>query len=171
MRIASWICLVAGVAAAAGCERLSSPQQPNSPAIGTEAPDFTLKALTGQMVTLSDLRGKAVLLSFGAVGCGPCRLEAPELSALQERFSGRGLMVLSVNAWNEPRKTVEKYVSENGLKQTMLMNGLEIFSKRYGCKYVPQVYIIDKKGVIRYSHVNFSPGDEKEFDAEVLKVL
>lgn len=171
MQFAKWFCLVAGIAAAAGCEQSASPEQPNSPAIGAMAPDFTLKALSGQMVTLSALRGKPVLLSFGAVGCGPCRLEAPELSALRERFGGRGLVVLTVNAWNEPRKTVEKYVAEHGLKQTMLLNGLEVFSQRYGCKYVPQVYLIDKAGKIAYSHLNFRPGDEKEIETQIARVL
>jgi len=163
--------MAAGIGLLTGCNGMREVKQPNSPAVGTTAPDFTLKSLSGRMVTLSEQRGKPVLLAFGAVDCGPCRLEAPHLSAMQERYGGRGLVVLSVNAWNEPRRKVEKHVADNRLKQTILMNGGEIFMKRYGCKYVPQVYVIDKQGVITYSHLNFQPGDEKEFDAEVLKVL
>jgi peroxiredoxin len=79
--------------------------------------------------------------------------------------------VLAVNAWNEPRKKVEKFVAEKRLKYTILMNGREVLVDRYGCRYIPQVYVIDKQGVITYSHLNFQPGDEKELEAEVLKVL
>ncbi len=171
MRNWTWFLLTTGVGLLMGCNGMHEVKQPNSPAVGAAAPDFTLKNLSGKFVTLSELRGKPVVLSFGAVDCGPCRLEAPHLSVLQERYGGRGLVVLAVNAWNEPRRKVEKYVAENRLKQTILMNGGEIFIKRYGCKYVPQVYVIDKQGVITYSHLNFRPGDEKEIDVEVLKVL
>lgn len=51
------------------------------------------------------------------------------------------------------------------------MNGREVFAKRYGCRYIPQVYVIDRQGVITYSHLNFQPGDEKALEAEILRVL
>lgn len=161
--------IAAGVIA--GCSASREERQPNSPPPGTAAPDFTLKDLNGKFATLSEYRGRPVLLAYWAVGCGPCRAEAPHLNALYEKYVGRGLVVLAVNAWNEPRKKVEAFVSEKRLKYPILMNGHEIFAERYGCRYIPQVYVIDKQGVIAYSHLNFLPGDERDLETEILKVL
>lgn len=57
-------------------------------------------------------------------------------------------MVLAVNAWDEPAETVKRFVKRKNLKQTMVMNGGEVFGRTYGLKAVPTVYWIDGTGRI-----------------------
>ena len=69
------------------------------------APDFGLNDLNGQRVTLSQYRGKPVMLNFWASWCGPCRIEIPEVQALHEAHPGNDVIILAVN-FGEPAATV-----------------------------------------------------------------
>src|SRR3989449_3489443 len=62
----------------------------DSPGAGSPAPEFRLKDLKGQDVSLSQHRGKVVLVNFWATWCTPCRIEIPWLIELQEKYSSRG---------------------------------------------------------------------------------
>src|SRR5207249_2641458 len=59
--------------------------------------NFTLADLTGQAWTLTDLRGRVVLLNFWATWCQPCRKEIPDLNVLQRRFKAQGLVILGID--------------------------------------------------------------------------
>ena len=65
--------------------------------LGRYAPDFTLPDMNGKSATLSDWRGKPVLLNFWASWCAPCRQEMPLLQATHEAYADDGLVVLSIN--------------------------------------------------------------------------
>ncbi|MDA8432453.1 MAG: TlpA disulfide reductase family protein, partial [Nitrospiraceae bacterium] len=62
-----------------------------------KAPDFTLKDLRGNHVTLSSLKGKVVLLNFWATWCPPCVAEMPELNKLYRKMASRGLEIVAVS--------------------------------------------------------------------------
>jgi len=87
MRVIRTVILVAvlmvGVSFA-GCSSDSSSDSEGAPAPGKPAPDFQLKSLDGQTISLSELRGRPVLINFWATWCGPCRMEMPFLQALSE---------------------------------------------------------------------------------------
>jgi len=73
-----------------GCNSGTAP-----PKIGTVAPDFTVQDVD-RKVTLSELRGKIVVLNFWASWCGPCIAETPSLVAMQNRLRDRNVVVLAV---------------------------------------------------------------------------
>src|SRR3972149_5514020 len=72
-----------------------------APQKGFLAPDFTLETMSGQKVTLSDLRGQVVVVNLWASWCGPCRLEMPAFKNIYEEYKGRGLVILAVNSTSQ----------------------------------------------------------------------
>ncbi|MCK4660816.1 MAG: TlpA family protein disulfide reductase [Phycisphaerae bacterium] len=160
-----WICVVlaGGVLLTCGCERRGAARQ--------VAVDFTLKDLSGKDVSLSAFKGQPVLLSFWAVQCGACRVEAPHLSALQKKYGGRGLIVLAINAWNEPRAEVARYVRSNQLKHRILLDGAEVGSKGYGIRSLPTCFWIDRTGMIVHRLSGFSRHDLKRMEQWTEEIL
>ena len=79
------------------------------------APDFTLKDEAGRDVTLSDYRGKVVLLNFWATWCGPCKIEMPWFVAFQRKYKDQGFTVIAVSLDEEGWDVVRPFVEEYGL--------------------------------------------------------
>ena len=120
--------------------------------LGHYAPDFTLPALTGEPVTLSDWRGQTVLLKFWASWCAPCRVEMPLLQATYEAYSDEGLVVLAVNLEEEKRR-VAAFVEDLGLLVPVLLDEKADVGTLYRVRGAPTTYFIDRDGVIRQRHV------------------
>ncbi|MDO8491296.1 MAG: redoxin domain-containing protein, partial [Dehalococcoidia bacterium] len=94
-----------------------------APRVGSLAPDFTVKMLTGETLRLSDLRGKPVFLNFWASWCPPCRAEMPILQQVFEdkALSDRGLVLLGIDLGEDPA-TVDSFMKSNGLSFTVLLD-------------------------------------------------
>lgn len=128
--------------------------------VGNEAPDFTLESLEGEKVPFRKAtKGKVVLLSFWAKGCGPCRREAPYLSKLQEEFGEKGFTVMAVNGWDESKKVVSRFVKRGNLKQPILLMGGSVAQEQYSVPGFPASFWIDHKGKIVHREVGFRPED------------
>ena len=124
-------------------------QPPESiPLKGHPAPDFTLESMTGDPLTLSDLRGKAVVINFWATWCPPCRAEMPELQAAHEAYSPGGLVVLGVNQ-AEDRAVVQAYLDELGLTFPVVLDAQYQAADLYSVNSLPTTFFIDRDGVIR----------------------
>lgn len=109
-----------------------------------EKADFTLKDLHGQDVTLSQLRGKVVLVNFWATWCGPCRLELPDLNDLYSRFMSQGLVVLSIT--NEESLKVSSFVNKIGYRAPVLLDSESQAAKRFHVENLPRSFVFNRKG-------------------------
>jgi thiol-disulfide isomerase/thioredoxin len=139
---------------------------------GRSAPDFTLKNLAGEEVTLSKLiRGKVALIAFSAVGCGPCRVEEPHLTELYEKHKREGLVVLTVNPWDEPEDLVRKYVRTENLKHAFLLNGSTVAREKYHLRRWPTSCWVNHKGVIVSVKFGFETGEERVLAREAEELL
>ena len=67
-----------------------------------QAPDFTLRQLSGPNLRLAEQRGRVVMVNFWATWCGPCRVELPHLSRLHDKYRGSGFVLLGVNIDEDP---------------------------------------------------------------------
>jgi peroxiredoxin len=128
------------------------------PRIGGEAADFLLPDLAGNEVALSDLRGKVVLLNFFATWCPPCNAELPHLMAQYEEYQDQGLEVVAVDQ-AEARATVKRFVAENKIPFTVLLDTNATTSRLYNARSIPRSLFIDAEGIIRIDHVGYMSED------------
>jgi peroxiredoxin len=145
-------------------EATKSPE----PAQKTEAKDFSLKDLKGSTVTLSEFKGKkVVLLVFWATWCSFCKEEVPSLISLSESLKDRDFQILAVSV-KESEKTVSAYVEKNKIPYTVLLDpDGKMAGDDYGVIGVPTNVIIDKSGRIEYS-ANELPRNPKEYIESLL---
>ncbi|MFH0769608.1 MAG: TlpA disulfide reductase family protein [Chloroflexota bacterium] len=142
-----------------GCRAVSQPPPETSsnesvitPTEGTQvgnlAPNFQLKNLDGQIVSLAGLRGKPVLVNFWATWCPPCRFEMPFLQQIYEEWSDRGLILLTIDI-GENQTLVEEFLKTNSLTMPVLLDSERSVSRMYTITVIPTTFFIDRDGVIQ----------------------
>jgi thiol-disulfide isomerase/thioredoxin len=122
----------------------------NVPSIlkSSPAPDFTLDALDGKSMRLSDLRGKAVLLNFWATWCSPCKIEMPWFVELQKEYGPQGLQILGVAMDDSGKDEIAKFAKEMGVNYPVLI-GKEAVGDAYGgVPALPESFFIGRDGKI-----------------------
>jgi len=112
------------------------------------APDFTLPALDGGTVRLSDLSGRVVVLNFWATWCGPCVKEMPTLEHLETQLGDKGLSVLAVSLDMGDPKRVETFVKGYGWRLAVLLDPLAQVGDQYAIRVMPTTYVIGPDGNI-----------------------
>ncbi len=125
-----------------GCYRGSRP-----PRIGTAAPDFTVQD-DDRKVTLSELRGKVVVLNFWATWCAPCVEEMPSLVQLQQRFKDKSLTVVGVSI-DVDGDAYHKFLKDYKIDFLTVRDPDQKTSNLYGSFKWPETYIIDRNGTVR----------------------
>ncbi len=109
---------------------------------------FTLPALTGEIVQLSDFRGNVVVLNFFATWCPPCREEMPSLEALYQANKNRGLAVVGIAADPDGDKAIAPFAKEYALTFPLLLDTKSEVFRLYFVNNIPVTYLIDKQGRI-----------------------
>ena len=140
-------------------------------AAGHGAPDFTLTDLQGRPLTLSDLRGKAVVLNFWATWCPPCKQEIPWFVDLQKRYGAQGLQVVGVSMDDEgDQKAVAKFAADNGINYPILLGKESVALQYGGIDYLPTTFYIDRNGVVM-ERVFGQPGTPDEIEQKVKNAI
>jgi thiol-disulfide isomerase/thioredoxin len=122
--------------------------------VSKPAAGWELQGLDGKTHTLTEYRGKVVVLDFWYRGCGWCIKAMPQLSALAGQFEGRPVVVLGMNT--DRNEADAKFVSDAmGLKYATLR--AEGIPEKYGVHGFPTLILIDPEGTVRDVHVGYSP--------------
>jgi peroxiredoxin len=130
--------------------------------IGDTAPDFTLETIDGRQISLSDYRGKNVILNFWATWCGPCRFETTTVEAIHEAWSDKGVVVLGVNL-QDGFENARSYAKTYNLKFTIPVDVPGDAVRLYGIHGIPTTFFINREGVITAIKVGpFVSTDEVE---------
>ena len=137
--------------------------------IGRDAIAFALEDLDGNRVDLQSLKGKVALLDFWASWCGPCVAELPHIEKLHRDFKDRGLVVLGVN--NEDVVVAREFVKRKGYTFTTLFDEGSEVTRKYRVSGIPQVFIIDREGIVKWHALGYGPGKEFDLRNAVEKVL
>jgi len=134
------------------------------------APDFTLKDLNGQDVTLSAFRGKIVMVNFWATWCGPCKKEMPFFQAISDNWSQEDLKILAISKEGTATVFNWKNSQEEVYTFTFLLDSEGEVSELYNITEIPRTFFIDAEGIIRKIKVNsFSSQAEIEVILESLQ--
>jgi peroxiredoxin len=128
---------------------------------GNLAADFTLETVEGTKVSLSDYRGKVVMINFWATWCPPCLSEIPDFEAAYQARQGEGFVVLGINV-EEPREAVAPFAQAIGMSYPVLLDTGGQVMKMYRAPGLPISLFIDRDGVIRVRHVGFLTGEQLE---------
>jgi cytochrome c biogenesis protein CcmG, thiol:disulfide interchange protein DsbE len=148
-----------------------SRSRPSS--IGTLARGFTIQD-SDRTVSLSQLRGRIVVLNFWATWCPPCVEEMPSLAQLQKRLAGRDVTVMAVSL-DDNGDDYHKFLKEHNIDlltvreagQKTATGVIAPVSSEYGTFKVPETYIIDRQGTIRRKFIG--PVDWSQ--AEIIEYL
>ena len=117
--------------------------------VGEEAPNFQLRDLAGNVVTLSQLRGKIVLLNFWATWCGPCRVEMPAMEQLYRTFPRREFEILAVSTDPQGAAVTRPFQQEMGFTFPILHDSEFRVGLTYGARTLPMTFMVDRQGIIR----------------------
>jgi cytochrome c biogenesis protein CcmG/thiol:disulfide interchange protein DsbE len=117
-------------------------------AAGSQAPDFSFPDLEGKNVSLSDFRGKVVLLNIWATWCRPCVEEMPSIERLYNQFKDDDFVVLAVSIDIKGKKVVDPFMKLYNLSFKALLDTKGAIRNAYQTTGVPESYIIDKNGII-----------------------
>ncbi|VVE80125.1 TlpA family protein disulfide reductase [Pandoraea sputorum] len=112
-------------------------------------PVFSLDGLDGKTYSLSQYRGRVVIVNFWATWCGPCREEIPAMGAVVRQYRQRGLALLAVN-YKEPPTTVKPFIDKLPIDGTVLLDTDGAVYKRFGSLGLPATYLVDRAGNARF---------------------
>lgn len=139
----AWIFVSADKSGASTSDKIPAPQQ------GFIAPDFELKAPTGETVILSDLRGKAVLVNLWATWCPPCREEMQTIEKVYQEYKEQGFTVLAVNmTYQDDPLAVIPFVNEQKLSFPILLDETGHMGNAYQLRSLPSSYFVRRDGII-----------------------
>jgi thiol-disulfide isomerase/thioredoxin len=158
-----------------GFERKEFVRRPRSDPrllpVGSVAPDWTLATPQGKSVTLSELRGKVVVLDFWATWCGPCIRAMPGVQKLHERFKDKPVAVFGINTWERSsRADPAAAMKRMGLTYGLLLKG-ENVAKAYRVTGIPTFYIIGPDGKVAHASAGLAPGGEEVFASLIESLL
>lgn len=140
---AAWIGVSTRLPGGTGTPGIPAPQT------GFLAPDFTLNTLEGETVTLSALRGQAVIVNIWASWCLPCRAEMPALQTVYDEYADQGLALLAVNATSQDSVSAAVgFIDELGLDFPVLLDTDGDVGRMYQVSALPSTFFISPDGTI-----------------------
>ncbi len=153
------------------CQKKQQEQQIQAE-LNKKGPPFTLKDMNGTDVSLAGFEGKIVVLDFWASWCHACKMAAPVLEKLYQKYQHRGVIVLgiSLDSGFEAEANVRDFIEDYHQTYPMLWDD-ERASTTYGITNVPTTFLLDKDHVIVKKYVGLLPRFEEDLDEQIERLL
>lgn len=156
---------LAGLLAAVPLTGLGETGPLTGPALGAPAPNFVLRTIDGERVTLEQYRGKTLVLNVWATWCPPCREETPDLAKTARELRARNVEFLGVDI-TEDAPIVRAFVAAKGVPYTQAIDRTRTFERDYDVQAFPTTYVIDPQGILRVRYLDVAtPGQLRAFVA------
>ncbi len=136
--------------------------------VGAVMPEFHLRDLAGREVSSEQFRGKVLVVDFWATWCEPCKVEMPGFQQLQDRYAGRGLVVVGI-ALDADASDVARFANQLGVHYTLLLSTDEVEKQFGGILGIPTTFVMDRHGVIRKKVIGFEY--KEAFETTVKEIL
>jgi len=130
-----------------------------------EAPDFTLTDLDGQKVSLSDFKGKVIIVDFWATWCGPCKMEIPSFIQLQDDYKD-DVVILGVSLDQGGPKVVVPFAKKMNINYPIVYGDGSVVQAYGGIRGIPTTFVIDRDFNIQRKYVGYT--DHKVFEKDIL---
>ena len=140
------------------------------PLVGKEAPDFALHALVGNNVRLSENLGDVVVVTFWGSRCGPCATQLDALNRSLATYQSVGLRVFAVSVDDDQGRALE-YAKGQSVSFPLLLDPSKSVSRLYQVDNLPMTVLIDRGGVVRHVHRDYSGKDEALYLKELRALL
>jgi peroxiredoxin len=142
---------------------------------GTKAPSWSLISSDNKSYSSKQINNKIVLLDFFYMACFPCSKAIPHLQKLYDHYKDKGLEIYGINPFDKvksksDKSKFEKFIQKYGITYPIMLNA-ENTAKEFHISGYPSLYIIDPKGIILYSKVGYTPGDETDWQKIILNSL
>jgi thiol-disulfide isomerase/thioredoxin len=142
--------------------------------VGMKAPEISNETwLNSAPLRLSDLQGKVVMVEFWTFGCYNCRNVEPYVKQWHQKYAGQGFVVIGVHSpeFSHEREIerVRSYIKEHGIRFAVPIDNDFSTWNKYGNRYWPAMYLIDKQGVIR--HIRIGEGGYQETEQLIRNLL
>ena len=140
---------------------------------GETAPGFSLKDLSGNMVSLKQYRGHIVLVDFWATWCFPCRKSIPELISFQNKYRDQKLVILGISMDDSSRvddKNMLTFKETFKINYPILRATNKVIQDYFGNEKIaiPTMFVINREGAIAHKHVGFEQGAVERSIKEIL---
>jgi peroxiredoxin len=152
------------------CWACQAPAAEAQSLVGKDAPDFVLKANDGANLRLSEFRGQVVLVNFWARWAGDTHREMRALDKINTTYRRAGLVVLGISVDEDLRRAQEFADSMKVSYPIMFDVGSDI-GRDYQLAKMPVTILVDRSGVVRFSHVGFQRGDDRAYLEQIRELL
>jgi peroxiredoxin len=141
--ITSALIVIIGILSLFGCGAQSCPE------LGKTAPDFTLQNIEDKSVTLSELKGKTVVINFWATWCGPCQFETPFFQAAHLERGNKSVVILGIDV-KENSAVVKTFVNGKNISFPILLDTEAQVVQKYCCpNALPITYFVNGEGILK----------------------
>jgi peroxiredoxin len=155
----------------AGESGAASPSAGKHELLNNPAPELSGESVNGKgKVSLAQWKGKVVLVDFWATWCEPCKKSFPKLEELRVKYAASGFELVAVSEDDE-QNGVKEFGTNHGATFPLLWDKDKSIANRWHPPNMPSSFIVDKKGVVRFVHLGYHDGEEKEIEAELKSLL
>lgn len=132
--------------------------------------DFSLTSINGKTYSLSDLKGKVVLIDFWATWCPPCRRAIPYLCEIFEAYRDRGLIILGIACEDIMYGMMQNFITENNIKYPILEATDEV-KEKFNIQAIPSVFLFNQNGDLVFKEVGFAEENIAELKHKIVELL